>query len=89
MKRDFELLEKILLAVGNTDDRVGKIEGVSPESFSLHAKLLEDAGLVETSRHTFPEIAVIRLTYKGHDAFEALQESESINWNNLVRCACH
>lgn len=88
MKRDFELLKRILLEVGNTDDRVGKIDGVSPELFSLHAKLLEDAGLVETSRHTFPETTVIRLTYKGYDALEALQETESINWNNLVGCNC-
>lgn len=89
MKRDFDLLKNILLAVSATDDRVGKIDGISPEVFALHARLLEDAGLVETSRHNFPEISVIRLTYRGHDAIEALQESSSINWSNLVRCSCH
>jgi DNA-binding HxlR family transcriptional regulator len=88
VKRDFDLLRKIILEVGNSNDRVRQIEGVSPEVFSLHAKLLEDAGLVENSKHAVPNVIILRLTYKGHDALEALQESDSINWSNLVACTC-
>lgn len=88
MKRDFELLQLILTEAGKSGDRVRAIEGISPFEFSMHAKLLEDIGLVENSKHAVPNVIVIRLTYKGHDAFEAIQSSQSINWNNLVGCTC-
>lgn len=88
IKRDFDLLQRILIEVGKTGDRVRGLDNVSPFDFSMHAKLLEDIGLVETSKHAVPNVIVLRLTYKGHDALEAIQDAQSINWNNLAKCTC-
>lgn len=88
MKRDFELLKLILIEASKTEENLRAVNGASPHEFSMHAKLLEDVGMVETSSHPVPNVQVMRLTYKGHDAVEVIKSTENVNWSNLVTCDC-
>lgn len=88
MKRDFELLEKILVAGSKTDGLLREVDGITAEEFRFHILLLVDIGLVANTGLAGHHNSIFRLTYKGHDAIEALANAESINWNNLVGCHC-
>jgi hypothetical protein len=88
VKRDFEILEKILIACGNAGGLLREVKDVGAEEFRFHVLLLEDIGLVASTGLAGHHNSIFRLTYKGHDAFEALENAESINWNNLAGCHC-
>ncbi|MBI6885861.1 DUF2513 domain-containing protein [Pseudomonas putida] len=88
MKRDLNLLERMLLTAGESGGKLNKLDGVEQDLFSFHAKLLEDISLVEVSKNDFPNTTIVRLTFKGHDVLEDIQSKDFINWSNLVGCSC-
>lgn len=79
MKRDMDLVRKILLAVEASerplDSSLIRISGYSGESITEHMRLLNEAGLVEgisaySVEHRLKWIDV-RLTWAGHDFLDA------------------
>lgn len=82
MKRDFELLRKILLNVEADQYPYGgrvHIEGAADEIVGRHVALLLDAGLVEgrlitTSSHGIVGASIDRLTNSGHDFVDGIKQ---------------
>lgn len=76
MKRDFDLLRKLVLAVevspyGYAPDRI-QINGYSDEEIGYHNYLLVDAGLaagvnITAIGSTSPQWRILHLTSAGHD----------------------
>ncbi len=76
MKRDFELIKKILLEVEALPNTSGineiEIDGFSEEEIAYHVYLLGDAELLETEIHedtsgTIYSYYIGRLTWQGHE----------------------
>ena len=88
MKRDMELIRKVLLAVENMQPN-SPIEGYSDEQVKYHRALVIEAGLVKGSilpdSETLSEIpasvVLDKLTWTGHDFVDAIA-SES-NWHKV------
>ena len=83
MKRDLDLIRKIVLAVeaapGGYADYPLKIEGYSDEQIGYHSYLVVDAGLAEgeditTMGSTGPEWMIQHLTHEGHDFADAARD---------------
>jgi DNA-binding transcriptional ArsR family regulator len=90
MKRDMDLVRKILLAVEASerplDSSLIRIAGYTGESITEHMRLLNEAGLIEgisaySVEHRLKWIE-LRLTWNGHDFLDAAR-SESV-WNETV-----
>lgn len=78
MKRDMELVRKILLAVEEAEDIEGgiqpEIEGYSDAQVTYHSGLLYNAGLItamDASSMDGPAYIITGLTWEGHDFLEA------------------
>ena len=91
MKRDWELIRKILLAAEELEDPQGyispnDIQGYPPEKVSYHMKLLIEAGLVEgtctKALNRAPWCMVFGLTWEGHEFLDAIRNRTA--WNRLV-----
>lgn len=83
MKRDMELVRKILLQIeSSTGDDIAdiQIKGCSPEEIAYHVYLLNDAGLIEAEitysmGSVKPEgYAIFRMTWAGHDFLDASRD---------------
>jgi len=78
MKRDIELVRKILLEIESKDEPDGwifpELEGYSEEEVNYHIKIMAEAGLIEardlSTMNTF-EWAAINLTWEGHEFLDA------------------
>jgi Hypothetical protein (DUF2513) len=77
MKRDMDLIRKILLKVEESASLGGcKVElpGHTGEELYYNAKLAEDAGLIEARfAPVSTDFVVLRLTYAGHEFLEAVR----------------
>ena len=83
MKRDMELIRKIVLAIedaptGYAPDELG-LEGYTPEQIAYHAHLMIQAGLATGSEVTHsgssgPEAILTSLTWAGHEFAEAARD---------------
>lgn len=90
MKRDMDLVRKILFAVESFPQPNQwvpiEIEGHSPEEISYHIKLLSEAGLIEAddleSLSKF-EWKARSLTWQGHEFLEAAKDNT--RWNKAKR----
>lgn len=80
MKRDFDLIRKILLAVESQEHGFVRdplvIEGHSEEQIRYHIYLLGEAGLLKVADHTHlqslsPEALPINITWAGHEFIDA------------------
>jgi len=78
MKRDLDLLRRILLAAEELpyDQWLSELEGVDAGEFAGHVALLLDAGLVEGVVHDTllggaPGADIYRLTWAGHEFLDA------------------
>jgi DNA-binding transcriptional ArsR family regulator len=78
MKRDMELVRKILLAVEGAEDIESgiqpEIEGYSDTQVTYHSSLLYKAGLItamDASSMDGPSYIITGLTWEGHDFLEA------------------
>lgn len=86
MKRDLELIRKLVLAVesspsGYVKEDV-KIEGYSPEQIGYHSYLLIDAGLargvdITTSGSSSPNWRLLHLTSAGHDFADSARDEST------------
>jgi hypothetical protein len=80
MKRDMDIIRRILLAVRDSDTVTREVEGVSPLEFGLHAQLIVEAGLatgsIATGKHGMEVKAALlfRLTWAGHDFADSVQD---------------
>jgi hypothetical protein len=85
MKRDMELVRKILLALEEAEETTGNnptIEGYSDDAVSAHAFLMVQAGLVggavvSNLESPNPEAIAYNLTWEGHE-FLDLARSNTI-----------
>ncbi|WP_374566415.1 DUF2513 domain-containing protein, partial [Nitrosomonas sp.] len=82
MKRDFELIRKLILSIENDSQGKNEIDGYSEEQIGYHAYLLVDAGLakgidVTTAHDVLPQWQALHLTSAGHDFADAAR-NESI-----------
>ncbi len=86
MKRDLELIRKIILAAeaspnGFTEDDLG-IEGYSEEQIGYHSYLVVDSGLAEgvdlaTMDSKSPSWRILHLTSAGHDFANASRNEDT------------
>lgn len=77
MKRDMDLIRRIVLAARDSDGHLSNLEGVEQEQFCIHVQLLEEAGLVRASLNMgqkgIPISAIIwRLTWAGQDFADSI-----------------
>jgi Hypothetical protein (DUF2513) len=89
MKRDMDLIRKLLLAVEASDSGIMTkntvIEGFTEEQIGHHADLIAEAKLevaYELRGDNIPTFFILRLTWPGHEFLEAAR-SESI-WRKAV-----
>lgn len=89
MKRDMDLIRKILLAIethpeyGNWDVPMA-LGGYSETAVSYHLKLLTEAGLVEARNLKGTTVwAVNGLTWAGHEFLEAARDDS--RWEKVKR----
>lgn len=77
MKRDMDLLRSILLKVEESDSPHGcqvRIPGYSYEQLYAHAKLAEDAHLIEAKFSLdLRNFHVLRLTFAGHEFLDEVR----------------
>jgi hypothetical protein len=90
LKRDLELIRKMLLAVEDAPTGFApelKFEGYTPSQVGYHAYLLIDAGLARGSELTHmqspgPEARITSLTWEGHEFIEAARDPS--RWQKAV-----
>lgn len=87
MKRDMDLIRRIVLAVqalpltrgGRDTEALSGLPGVDRAAFAAHAQLLEEAGLVRAQfrgdERQLPADAIIyRLTWAGHEFADSIRD---------------
>ena len=83
MKRDFDLIREILLAIESFEpERISTLQSISPTDFSgtaaqnlHHITMLIDAGLIDKVTHDLtPTFQVRGLTMAGHDFLDAIRD---------------
>jgi hypothetical protein len=85
MKRDMDLIRKILAMIEDSEDAHGfqpgtiTVEGYSPPLVNFHVLLLCDAGLVDGNPDIHPP-RVRRLTWEGCEFLDAYRDDTF--WNN-------
>lgn len=86
MKRDMEVIRKIILAVKSSEEQVQSVEGVPDDKFNYHTMLLKEAGLIKgtvsasKNQNIIPNIALITdLTWDGHDFADSI--GDDTVWN--------
>ena len=88
MKRDMELIRRILVAIEDHPESMGRVplafDGYTHQVVSYQVKLLHDQGLIEavdlSSRGDLSWCAT-RLTWDGHDFIEAIRDDE--RWSKV------
>lgn len=78
MKRDMDIIRRIVLAVRDSEGVVRDLDGVAHDIYLEHARLLEEAGLVTASIQVIQQrtnVALIwRLTWAGQDFADAISD---------------
>ena len=81
MKRDMELVYKVLEFAENKEDFIDpvtpEIKGYEIDAICYHIKILSQAGLLEAadwSTHDGPEWVLTHMTNPGHEFFENLKQ---------------
>lgn len=78
MKRDMDLIRKIMLKIEN-DEEYSDIQGYEKNNILFHQKLLIDAGYLEgkyiDGSGSIPiDVKIINITYSGYDFLELLKD---------------
>jgi hypothetical protein len=91
VKRDFDLIRKLVLAVedgptGNVTEDL-EIDGYTPEQVGYHSYLIVDSGLAEgidmgAMGDTSPNWQIINLTSAGHDFADTVRSDST--WNKAT-----
>lgn len=88
MKRDMELIRKILFKIEETIDNTAKyelkIEGYSMEQIAYHCSLLYEGGYIHTYKGNYASGSLVsfgvgRLTWDGHEFLDKIREDTI--WN--------
>lgn len=88
MKRDMELIRKILFKIEDTIDNVGKsnlkIEGYTMEQVAYHCSVLYEGGYIHACNIQYGSdgvysFSVGRLTWEGHEFLDKIREDTI--WN--------
>lgn len=91
MKRNWDLIRKILLAVEDlpTPQQVvtaSDIKGTAPEVVNYHLQLLKEAGLVKGSCSNYldgsTECHISQLTWNGHEFLDAIRNQTA--WHKTL-----
>ena len=91
MKRDMDIVRRILLAVEEADAPVEALEGLDDSVFSYHAAILVEAGLVRGDAPTYGDTlqpfgaSIFSLTWSGHEFLDAAR-NESV-WQKATGTA--
>jgi hypothetical protein len=93
MKRDWDVVRKILLAIEDLPDRKSVItendvEHVDSDNVYHHALILIEAGYVvgnEGSRQGGKSVFINRLTWQGHELLDSIRQQSK--WNDIKRYA--
>jgi len=90
MKRDMELIRKIMINIQD-GDLSGGVLGYDDDTVNYHKALLEDKGLIEADVHyssrgdkppDIPDMVMInRMTWEGHDFIDAIKNEDK--WNKI------
>lgn len=79
MKRDMDVVRQIVLAVRDANAAVSGVDGVEPDVFAEHVRLLEEAGLVtaavQLAQQRIRAAVVWRLTWAGQDFADAIKDT--------------
>mgnify|MGYP001309321571 CR=1 FL=1 len=83
MKRDMELVRKILIAAEEKQDfqpQKLEIDGYSQEEISYHIKIMTQAGLIESQGYAtstgIPLWCIKSLTWEGHEFLDAARNEK-------------
>lgn len=83
MKRDMELIRKILFKIEDTVDNVGKtnlqIEGYTKDQVAYHCSILYEGGYIHACKIQYVSneiysFSVGRLTWEGHEFLDKIRE---------------
>jgi hypothetical protein len=80
MKRDMDIVRKIIFAVRDSSESVDNVPEIPPNVFAYHAQILQEAGMVEAAllpdNGNQPAIKAIvfRLTWNGQDFADAASD---------------
>lgn len=89
MKRDWDVVRKILLAVEAQETSSGRVEptsiqGYDEENVVYHMKIMDEAGLIETwssATHSGPYRAALSMTWEGHEFLDQIRQDTM--WNRV------
>jgi hypothetical protein len=79
MKRDMDIIRKIILAVQEAPGPIFKVEGIDQTDFNYHVQLIDEAGLavavLSKGQMGIPNKAgIFRLTWAGHDFADSITD---------------
>lgn len=80
MKRDMDVIRKIVLAVDNAPGVVSSVDGIDEDIFNYHAYLLIEADLAKGRAMNVDQsvnpvvVDIFRLTWAGHDFADAIKD---------------
>jgi len=78
MKRDMDLIRKVLLAIEDQYIDVPlynlKVEGYDLESIAYHCKILYEAELISDYKRLFADFGVGSLTWEGHEFLDKIRD---------------
>lgn len=88
MKRDMELIRKLLLSIEENPDQL-EVEGYDEDCIKYHSMLLIEAGLLDgdvsyylSNTSIVPDfVSVNRLTWDGHEFLDNIRKEEV--WNTI------
>jgi hypothetical protein len=91
MKRDLELVRRILLDIEDNSDNSGGHsswsslvdEGFQPEAIQYHVQLLHDAGLIHADELVPGQWWPERITWAGHEFLDSARNEE--HWSQAKR----
>ena len=84
MKRDMELIRKLLLALEN--DQVGELDEYDEAAVTYHKALLVESGLAHGSVEELAEglaAVTFRLTWHGHEFLDAARDETG--WRSVMK----
>ena len=91
MKRDMDIIRRIVLAARDEATPVRSLDGVSADVFAEHVRLLEEAGLVGAAVQLVQQRAtaalVWRLTWAGHEFADAISSDTLWRKGGLAEAA--
>ncbi len=92
MKREMDIVRKIIIQVNDSNKPLSSIEGVKPDVFAYHAQILNEAGLLIASVNgngVRPATSAVihRLTWSGHDFADSIRDDTIWNKakNNVMK----